>query len=121
MFAWIRNFLKREEPVWQNPQKIAQELTIVVSDAETVARLKKRGGHRDNIDLINTALTMYTWALDAINEGRVIGSINERDDSYRELSMPSFDRLKEQIPWGTWVDLDEEVCECGESDDGKTL
>ena len=117
MFDWLKRILRHDEP-----EKSVQELTFVVSRTDVIDSLRMRGRHATKTDLINTALTMYSWALDAIDEGRVIGSINERDDTYRELSLPAFENLKKQIPWGTWVDLDEDYdegpCECEE--DGET-
>jgi hypothetical protein len=116
MLTWFKNLFRGQEA----SESDVPELTFVVSKAKIIDQLKKRGRHATKADLINNALTVYSWALDAIDEGRIIGSINEREDTYRELSIPVFDQLKEQIPWGTWVDLDEVSCEdCLDEEDGE--
>jgi hypothetical protein len=120
MLTWFKNLFLKPESQETKASELASQLTFVVSKAEIIDQLKKRGRHATKADLINNALTVYSWALDAIDEGRVIGSINEREDTYRELSIPVFDQLKEQIPWGTWVDLDEVSCldeDCLDEDD----
>lgn len=45
-------------------------------------------------DLFNNALTLLEWAVEEIKSGRVIASIDESSDSYREMHMPIFSAIK---------------------------
>ncbi len=38
-------------------------------------------------DLLNNALTIFEWMVREISEGRIIGSIDEKNSKYKELSM----------------------------------
>jgi hypothetical protein len=40
-------------------------------------------------DLFNTALTLFKWATDEVARGRVIASLDEETQKYKELSMPA--------------------------------
>lgn len=39
-------------------------------------------------DLFNNALTLLIWALNERREGRIIASVNEHENKYKELVMP---------------------------------
>ena len=42
-------------------------------------------------DLINQALTLFQWALRERQAGRMIGSVDEANQRYKELSMPALE------------------------------
>lgn len=67
---------------------------------EDLDNLKKIFSLRTNKQLFNNALTLLEWAAKQIQDGRIIASIDEKNDKYRELSMPIFDAVKsvEQEP-----------------------
>lgn len=43
-------------------------------------------------DLINDALTLFEWAITERRSGRAIGSMDEANQKYREVMMPSLER-----------------------------
>jgi hypothetical protein len=53
-------------------------------------------------DLFSDAITLYNWAVQQRLQGRIIASMNEKDENYRELQMPSLERAavyaKQQKP-----------------------
>ena len=97
MFGWFKNLLQSFSP----EQKLAR-IAFIVSKPEEIERLRLRGKHPDNTHLINSALTIYEWALDSLDAGWVPGRTNLGDGSFRELSTPEFDKIKKETPWGIW-------------------
>ncbi|MCX6902903.1 MAG: hypothetical protein NTW03_05395 [Verrucomicrobia bacterium] len=45
-------------------------------------------------DLFENAITLFEWAVDQRERGRMIASINEHDDTFRELVMPALAAVK---------------------------
>jgi hypothetical protein len=46
-------------------------------------------GHvRTKKDLINSALTLLKWAMNEVKRGRIIASVDEKEDTYKQLVMP---------------------------------
>lgn len=39
-------------------------------------------------ELLNNALTLFEWAVQQVLQGRMIASVNEAEQKYRELQMP---------------------------------
>ena len=39
-------------------------------------------------DIINNALTVLEWAIEEVEAGRIIASVDETNDRYRELVLP---------------------------------
>ena len=46
------------------------------------------GGLSTKRELLNNALTLLGWAMDEVDDGRVIASLDEKAQSYKQLSMP---------------------------------
>ena len=57
-------------------------------NAEIEAMMKKTD-IKTKRDFINNAITLFAWAIGERESGRVIGSIDEKEDKYREVLMPS--------------------------------
>lgn len=50
--------------------------------------LMAEGGVSTKRELLNNAITILGWAMDEVNDGRVIASLDEKAQSYKQLSMP---------------------------------
>jgi len=50
--------------------------------------LKDKIKVRTKKDLINNALTLLEWAIQEREKGRIIASVDEQNDRYKELVMP---------------------------------
>lgn len=57
-------------------------------------QLMKLSGVSTKKEFVNSALTLLKWAINQRRAGRIIGSIDERKDSYRELEMPILSEIK---------------------------
>ena len=44
-------------------------------------------------DLFNNAISLFEWSVQEAERGRILASIDEEEDRYRELAMPVLDRL----------------------------
>jgi hypothetical protein len=69
-------------------------IQIVVDDTykEMLENLKRATGLNQWQDLFSDAITMYNWAVKQRTEGRIVASMNEQEENYRELQMPSLER-----------------------------
>jgi hypothetical protein len=69
-------------------------IQIVVDDTykEMLENLKRATGLNQWQDLFSDAITMYNWAVKQRTEGRIVASMNEHEENYRELQMPSLER-----------------------------
>ncbi len=61
------------------------------TEAEQLDDLMRRTGLRRRKDLFNNALTILRWATRQVAEGKKIASIDEGNETYRELNMPALD------------------------------
>lgn len=50
--------------------------------------LMKEAGIRTKKDLFNNALSLLEWAIKEKREGRIIASIDEKNQKYKEVIMP---------------------------------
>jgi hypothetical protein len=80
-------------------------IQIVVDDAYKgmLEDLKRVTGLQQWQDLFSDAITMYNWAVKQRMEGRIITSMNEQEENYRELQMPSLERAAEYAKRGLSV------------------
>jgi hypothetical protein len=60
---------------------------------EDIEELKHKLDLRTKTDLMNNALALLSWAVKQKEEGRKIASIDEQENSYRELVMPSLNSV----------------------------
>ena len=62
-----------------------------LSDKENaeIEIMMKKTDIKTKRDFINNAITLFAWAIGERENGRVIGSIDEKEDKYREVLMPS--------------------------------
>jgi hypothetical protein len=67
-------------------------IQIELSD-ENLSRYEKlmeKCGVRTKKDLINNALTLLEWAIRERENGRVIASVDEKTEKYKEVLLPIF-------------------------------
>ncbi len=55
----------------------------------TLNRLKFLTGLKTHKDLFNNALTLLHWAIEQLAQGRLVASVDEGHENYRELQMPA--------------------------------
>ena len=55
--------------------------------------LIKRTGLTTRTELINNALTLFEWAVRERESGRIIASVDEQAQKYKEVELPSFPGL----------------------------
>ena len=60
-------------------------------------KLMKKCGMRTKKDLINNALTLLEWAINARENGSVIAAIDEEDGRYAEVLLPIFSNIKKVV------------------------
>ena len=52
-------------------------------------QIMKTCGMSTRKELFNNALTLFEWAVDAVQHGRTIASFNEAEQKFREIEMPA--------------------------------
>ena len=62
---------------------------------KNIETLMKEVGLRTKKDLFNNAMTLLNWAVKQYKAGRIIASVDEQMENYRELVMPIFDNVAE--------------------------
>jgi hypothetical protein len=68
-------------------------IQIVVDDTYKgmLDELKQITGLNQWQDLFSDAITMYNWAVQQRVQGRIVASMNEKDENYREFQMTSLE------------------------------
>ncbi len=66
------------------------QLEVPDTSATQLKTLMKKGNIRTFSDLFNNALTVLYWCLKEREQGRVIASLDEAQNRYKELAMPIF-------------------------------
>jgi hypothetical protein len=64
------------------------QFELTEGQLKELERLMERSGVRTKKDLLNNALTILEWALNEKGAGRIIASVDEEHDRYKELVMP---------------------------------
>lgn len=69
-------------------------IQIVVDDTykTMLDELKEVTGLNQWQDLFSDAITMYNWGVQQRRQGRIVVSMDEQEENYRELQMPSLER-----------------------------
>jgi len=70
-------------------------LNFDVSDEqnESLRLLQKKTGLSTMKDLINNALTVFEWAVEEVEDGNEIASVNNDEEIYRVLATPSLQHV----------------------------
>ena len=59
--------------------------------------LVERTGLKTRAQFFNSALSLFEWAIREREAGRIIASVDEATDKYKEVEMPGFPALKKEI------------------------
>ena len=70
-------------------------MEIPEEDVRELKALMKEARVDTYKELFSNALTLLYWAVRQVKDGRVIASLNEKEATYKELSMPVLDRIKQ--------------------------
>lgn len=65
-------------------------------EATHIEEMKEKIGANTNGELFDNALTLLAWAIEQIENGRKLASISEDESSYRELAMPSLNKVRKR-------------------------
>jgi hypothetical protein len=64
------------------------QIDLDESQMDELSQMMREGKVRTKKDLFNAALTLLRWAMKERKAGRVIASVDEARDTYKELEMP---------------------------------
>ena len=67
-----------------------------LSDKENaeIELLMKDTGIKTKRDFINNAITLFEWAINERKIGHIVGSIDEKNNKYKEIIMPSMANIR---------------------------
>ena len=65
---------------------------------ERLMVLMKVCGIETQKDLFQNALGMFEWAVNERKRGRIVASVDEERNRYKELSMPALDHVRAVAP-----------------------
>ncbi|MBW1853076.1 MAG: hypothetical protein JRJ00_00075 [Deltaproteobacteria bacterium] len=67
----------------------------VTADKDKIDKLKKDTGIKTIQELIENSLALFAWAIKEKAKGHIIGSVDEKGNCYKEIILPSLERVKE--------------------------
>lgn len=70
------------------------QIELDASQMEELEQLMQEGKARTKKDFINAALTLLKWAMREKRAGRIIASVDEEKDIYKEIEMPILSEVK---------------------------
>jgi hypothetical protein len=72
-------------------------IQIVIDDVylNKLEQLKEYTGRKQWQDLFSDAITVYNWAVEQRRNDRIVTSMSESDENYRELQMPALEYAAE--------------------------
>lgn len=67
-----------------------------LSDKENaeIENLMEETGIKTKRDFINNAITLFEWAIKERKSGLIVGAIDEKNNKYKELIMPSLSSIR---------------------------
>jgi hypothetical protein len=78
------------------PEMVRVQLDLPVQRIEELEKLIAKTGVTTRKDLFENALTLLEWAVEQREQGRIIASVDEEEDFYRELVMPALASVKHE-------------------------
>lgn len=75
-------------------ETVRLQIEITSGRLEELESLMQQTGTATKKELLNNALTLLEWAIEEKKAGHTIASINEKNETYKELVMPILRRLK---------------------------
>ena len=70
------------------------QIDMTPAGLKRLEELKAAIDATSNKDLFDEALTLLDWAVTQVQNGRIIASIDEKKNSFRELSMPGLEKAR---------------------------
>jgi len=64
------------------------QLDVSEEKANEMDKIIEQSGVKSRRELFNLALSLLKWAIDQKKEGRIIASVDEKNDKYKELMLP---------------------------------
>jgi len=71
--------------------------------------LANRTGLKTRAQLFNSALSLFEWAIREREAGRIIASMDEKTDKYKEVLMPGFPDIREEDIFSRAMTLKEQI------------
>lgn len=72
------------------------QLELPEDRVRNLENLMEETGLATKKDLLNDALALFQWAVRERMSGRIIASVDEQNNRYKELTMASLDRANER-------------------------
>ncbi len=70
-------------------QKVQFELST--EKVQEIAQLLQETDLRTKKELFNNALTLFKWAVNQRKAGKIIAAVDEKQEKYKEITMPALD------------------------------
>ena len=67
------------------------QLDLDEKGVKLLDRLKITTGSRTHKELFNNAITLLDWAISQRQSGRIVASLDESNQNYKELQMPALE------------------------------
>ena len=82
------------------PETTRVQLDVLKSRLEELDDLMSVTGIETRKDLINNALVFFEWAVSEKKTGRIVASIDEATQKYKEIVMPALEHAarRRQVP-----------------------
>jgi hypothetical protein len=90
---WFTNLI----PTGTRPRVIIVE--IPQDKFDKIQNVGKLCGTQDVKMVINSALTLFEWAVGEKRKGYAVGSVNTQEETYREVSIPLLNSVSDDL-WG---------------------
>jgi hypothetical protein len=74
------------------------QLDVDDNGVQLLEWLKQKTNSKTQKELFNNAMTLLTWAVTQRSQGRIIASLDEQNERYRELQMPALEYAAPKPP-----------------------
>jgi len=78
------------------PTVVRVQLDLPENRIKELELIRAKTGMTTRKDLFENALTLFEWVVAQTEKGRIIASIDESEDGYRELVMPALASIKNE-------------------------
>ncbi len=68
-------------------------MEVPAEKLQQIEALMEKAGIRTKTEFINNAVTLLSWAIREVDEGRVIASVDEKAERYREVLLPALENV----------------------------
>jgi|SRR6185369_1614276 len=80
----------------QKPEMVRVQMDLSEERIAELEQLIAKTGMTTRKDLFENALTLFEWAVEQREHGRIIVALDERENIYRELVMPGLASIKHE-------------------------